>query len=586
MYLKIDLCTGVVLAGCAKNTNLFHGQGLWVAGKFRLDNRRDICRRLNLPEGISDNQLIAEGYCQLGTQVINKMLLGDFAYALYDAQKRMLMLVRDPLGVTPLYYHVRDEVCLVATSLDILLAEVGCVGAVDDGVVADWLMCGHVHHQKDTFFKNIKKVPRASQLIIHDRHSIQREVYWSVDDVAPLRYTNEAHYVEHLHDLLETVVHDRLDMDEITGAHSSGGLDSTPIALMAGRHCQANGHHFYTYNWCKPDTKDGAFCHEWDDARIVSKNAGFIHHEVGVDANDLEFSLLNHNIARDGSTMFEYERRLLVRAQADGVKRIFSGFGGDELLTSRFRDRHAIALRQGQLLHVLRRLIQESDPAQSMYLPRLALNFARQLRQAWWPAPKEKQAWFQQQQKRYEACRSLIKPDFAAFAADQGASDGALFLAETIAEKQHLMLNMGYHQERMESWAILGERHGVRYVYPYLDKRIVEFAFALPAEWYYRKGRPRYLYTKALGDALPESLRNKPKLPESERVRMLVQQRIFALSRPAVLERVAARCSAYVDTGILVKRLQALATCNPADWQALIPEVRALSYAVHLLNVA
>jgi hypothetical protein len=215
----------------------------------------------------------------------------------------------------------------------------------------------------------------------------------------------------------------------------------------------------------------------------------------------------------------------------------------------------------------------------------LGLNYARLLRRAWRPIPPERQAWYQHQARTLAARQALLKPEFAAFAADRHQPAGQYFLADCISAQQRLMLDQGYHQERLESWAILGRRYGVRYVYPYLDKRIVEFAFALPAEWYFRQGRPRYLYTCALGDALPESLRAKPKLPESERVRQFVQRRHAALIGPAVTDRVASATSPYLDTARLRVQLQGLAGHVPADRKNLIPEVAALSHAVMLLNL-
>jgi asparagine synthase (glutamine-hydrolysing) len=410
-------------------------------------------------------------------------------------------------------------------------------------------------------------------------------LYWTVDDIEPLRYADECTYIEHLHDLLRTVVRDRIDATGPLAAHSSGGLDSTPIAILAGRAGRAQGHHFHTYNWCQPEASDERDCHEWTDARRVAQDEGFIHHEIGVTPESLEQSLLGHDPARDGTTMFEYERVVLEQAQAAGVTRIFSGFGGDEFLTSRSRDHHTGAIRQGQFLHALRRLALESDPYQSLWLPRLGLNFARLLRRTWRPIPPERQEWHLQQTRGLAARQTLLKPEFAAFAAARHEPAWHNFLADRIAEKQRIMLERGYHQERTESWAILGQRHGVRYVYPYLDKRVVEFAFALPAEWYYRKGYPRYLYRRALGDALPDALRAKSKLPESERVRQLVQRRHAALIAPAITARVVCADSPYLDTAQLQAQLQCLARLDPANWKALIPKISALSDAMLLLNL-
>jgi asparagine synthase (glutamine-hydrolysing) len=585
VLLKVHLPSGEVLGGDAERLDLGSSGCLYVAGQYRLDNRQELCRRLDLPTAISDAELVGHAYLALGEERHCAALVGDFAYALFEVRRRRLLLVRDHLGVAPLYYHLSDDLCIVADSLDELLVQPEIPRDLDndEGVIAEWCLNGRVHNQTDTFFDAIKKVPRATLLCVGARLP-KTQLYWTVDDITPLRYTDERDYVEHLHHLLRTVVSDRLAHRGIQAAHFSGGLDSTPIAILAGRASRAQGRPFHTYNWCQPEADDAPECHEWTDARRVAQDEGFIHHETGLSVASLEQSLLNHDLARDGTTMFEYERLVLAQAAADGVTRIFSGFGGDELLTSRSRDHHTDAIRAGRFMHALRRLALESDPRRSLRLPRLGLDYARLLRRAWWPVPPERQDWHQQQVARLAARQSLLKLDFAAFAAAHHTPAGDYFRAECIAEKQRLMLDRGYHQERMESWAILGRRHGVRYVYPYLDKRLVEFAFALPAEWYYRRGRPRYLYTRALGDALPETLRTKSKLPESERVRQLVQRRHAALLSPSVSERVASADSDYIATDQVLAGLEALAGRDPADWQALIPEISALTDALLLLN--
>ena len=458
VFLKIRYNSAEILGGQAERIDLQTGPDIHVAGEYRLDNRAALCRHLDLPLGVREDELIGHAYLAMGAEPHCAALLGDFAYALFDGRHRRLHLVRDPLGVMPLYYHLGEGVCTVSTSLDVMLSQPDIPHDLDEGVVAEWSRYGHVVSQTDTFYTAIKKVPRATLLRIEEG-TTQAVNYWSVDDLAPLRYRNEGDYVEHLHDLLRTAVHDRAGEGENLGAHSSGGLDSTPIAILAGRTCHAQGREFHTYNWCKPESDIAAACHEWSDARDVSLSEGFIHHETGITTVQLEHSLLRHNIARDGSTMFEYERLVLAQAQADGVTRTFSGFGGDELLTSRSRDRHTGAIRQGRLLHALRHLMLESDPKQSMRLPRLALDYARLLRRAWWPVPPHRHPALQQAAQRHHAHLSLLRPEFAAFAAVQREPERDYFLAERIVDKQRIMLDMGYHQERDRKSTRLNSSH-------------------------------------------------------------------------------------------------------------------------------
>jgi asparagine synthase (glutamine-hydrolysing) len=583
MFLKVNLATGQASGGAVHGAGRPAGEGIRFAGYCRLDNRRDLLARLRLPPEVSDAELIVQAYLAFG-EAHPERLLGDFGYALFDARERRLWLVRDHLGVAPLYYHRTDETCIAASSLNALLARPEIPRDLDDGVVAEWCVNGHVFNQTDTFHAAIKKLPRATQLCLNVNTTAGKR-YWSLDSIEPIQENREPVLVEQLHDLLHTAILDRLGAEGGQGAHLSGGLDSTPIAIVAGRACRQRGQPFHTWNWCKPEPGDDRDCHEWTDARRVAHAEGFIHQETGVTPETLLQDLLQHNLARDGTTMFSYERRVLELAKAAGVSRIFSGFGGDEILTTRSRDRHHGALRAGRFLAVLRRMGLESDLRQRGALPRLVWRYARRLHHAWQPTPPYLYTWREEAKRRAAVRLSLLQSEFASFARNHLHELGGLNPADRLAEQQAEDINLGYHQERMESWAILGERQGVRHAYPFLDKRLVEFALALPGEWYYRRGQARYLYRRALGDSLPKPLQGKAKPPESERVGQMIENLRIAMLAPEVVERITGTASSYVDTQLLLRQLERLRQANRAPWHNKLLDVWVAFEAFLALNL-
>ncbi len=578
------LYAGRVTQGTARRWPV-RGRSLVWAGYARLDNARALAAQLGLPATVTAAELIGHAYAVWGAGFPAR-LLGDFAFALLDEAAQTLWLVRDHLGVAPLYYHCGAAGCYASDALDPLLAQPGLDPSLDERVVAQWCAAGRVYHPTATFYSALRKVPKATALRI-DRAGVTAQNYWPLAALSPLRYAREADYVDHLRDLLGTIIRDRLDASPVIAAHSSGGLDSTPIAILAGRAARSRGQAVQTYNWCQPDAGELAPCHEWDDARRVARDEGFRHQEIGITAEALKHSLLHHVIARDGTTTFEYETAVLAAAQAHGARVIFSGFGGDELLTLRARERHERALLAGQWAAVWRRLALEEDPQTPFRALRRGAQLARLISAALRPAADPPAAWRRTADARWAAHRALLTAELARRVDDAPSPGGleAFHRAATLHARQRSMLDLGYHQERLETWAALGRRVGVRHVYPYLDKRIVEFALALPAEWYYRHGQSRYLYRRALGDALPDYLRNKPKPPEIYRVRQLVQARQRALTDPEVLEYIAAARSPYIDTRVLLQQCRAAAGWNPADWQTAIPALKALTTAVLALRL-
>ena len=583
MLLRVNLATGQVTGSSVYVHDLGSAGRLYCSGRWRLDNRDELLGRLRLPTNTSDAELIVQDYLAF-SEAHPETLLGDFAYGLFDARNRQLWLVRDHMGVMPLYYHRTGDLCIASPSLDELLAQPEILRDLDDGVVAEWCVNGHVFNQVDTFHAAIKKVPRATRLRL-GANSRKARVYWSPADVAPLVETRETALVEQLRELLETAILCRLGTTSGQAAHLSGGLDSTPIAIVAGRACRQQGRDFHTWNWCRPEAGDDGDWHEWADARRVAQAEGFTHHEIQVTPDTLLAELLHHDLARDGTTMFSYEHHVVRQAQADGVTRIFSGFGGDEILTTRSRDRHFRALRDGRFLYVLRRVSLESDLGRLSSLPQMIRHYTNLLKNAWGFTPPAWLSPLRHQQSKVRFRLGLLKPEFATHATQCILDSRDVFLTEDIHGRQTAYLNIGYHQERVESWALLGEQHGIDYVYPLLDKRLVEFALSLPGEWYFRRGQNRYLYRQALENRLPEALHTKGKLAETQRVRLHTQNCLAALMHPQVLERVVDTASPYVDPQSFLKQLDRLRQADPLLWEQHASEAFALFDCILALSL-
>ncbi|MES2352928.1 MAG: asparagine synthase-related protein [Pseudomonadota bacterium] len=559
-----------------------NGIELIFAGNCHLANHKALAKTLSLTESASDAEIICHAYVFYGNQFAEH-LLGDFSFALFNAQKAELLLVRDHLGIKPLYFHINDEFCLASDSLDVILAHPLISTKLDDKVVAEWCTNGAVFNQRDTFFASIKKVPRATVLRISS-DAIQAIEYWNIDNIKPLVYANEQDYVEQLQTLLDTVITRDIDTTYPIGAHSSGGLDSAAIAVMAGRVCRENGKAFHTYNWCKPNAGDEIACHEWDHARKISQIEEFIHHETGIDAASLKQSLLHHDLAIDGTTLFNYEWPVLLQARQDGIRQIFSGFGGDEVLTSRFSDKHFDEIRAGRFVHAFKRLSLEYDPQKKLRPLRLSMNYARLLYRSLLPQSIRRQAWVKAEHIKLLTNSEFISSEFSEFAKTQYRPN-THSLANTISAQQRYLIALGYHQERLESWAILGRKAGVRYLYPYLDKRIVEFALAIPSELYFKYGKPRHLYLQATKNILPDFLNKKAKLPESYRVEQLFWMRRKLLVDPDVQSMISLSDSPYINAKALLEKCINIPAIKKNNWKDGMMPTAAIINAVLALNV-
>ena len=516
-------------------------------GDVRLDNRSELLAQLALDNRIvSHAELIIHAYLKWGQDDFADHLLGDFSFALYDEQEAKLICARDHLGIRPLYYHETDHFFLVSDNIEVILAHPEVSHNLNDGVVAEFALKGWVFNQQETFFSTISKCPRATCMII-TKDAVRTYSYWDVNAVEPLQYGTEEEYVEHLQHLLKTVIHDRIDSAYPSGAHLSGGLDSSAIAVIAGRECKKRGHQaFYTYNWCHPRPGDDPHWHEWANARRIAEIEGFEHTEIDCNADAIVNTLMTHDIRTDGTTMFEYERVLLPQAQAKGVRVILSGFGGDEILTARFKNTHIDKIRSGRFLAAWNALKAELPEEKRANGIRLTYRYVRLLRDSLLPLAYRHRKLSKVIRTRLLKNASILTNEFKHYALTN-YTDNFLHAEPSVYKRQLTYLDSGYHQERMESWAIQGRKHGVRYYYPYLDKRIVEFALSLPSSLYFKHGQNRHLYRQAVKHYLPDSITMSQKPLETFRVKSFLHNTYNALQQDGVVAMLGRDDSTYIS---------------------------------------
>jgi len=548
------------------------------ADTLQLLNRDRLLNRLQLKNDVSDAFLIMSLFLKLGDDFVGE-LLGVFSFVLFDEKKETAYLARDRLGLAPLYYQMDQGVCLIANRVESIISHPLSIQKIDDSLVAEWLITGHVLNKEKTFFSSIKKCPRATLLKV-DQKSIAYHVYWDYKNIVPLTYKHEHDYVEHLKSLLSLVIQDRMKLEGASAAHSSGGLDSSVIAIIAGRIAIKNHQAFHTFNWCKPDSLEDPASHEWMDARNIAEAEGFLHHEIGIKAESIVHYLMHHDISQHGTTTFEYEKAVLNQANALGIKQIFSGFGGDEILTSRFKDMHYQDIHKLRWMKVFRRLAMERAPDKRLFYLKVARDFLRTFKNSFF----QKNPYTAFNHKRLLLAQGLMKPEFAHFVSSRYPATEE-FNENSISDLQYEYLSSGYLEERMETWDQLGSKFGIHYTYPYLDQRIVEFGLSIPSTLYFKHGQSRYLYKKAIQDFIPETLHKKNKPLETNRVKQLIREEAKALRDPQVLDMIAASDSPYIDTHILIKQCREIDSLDLNHLETSIPMIRSMMQATMMLNI-
>ena len=194
--------------------------------------RRQLAAR-HEPASDSDCEVLLHGYEQWGLEAFARCR-GMFAAALWERRHRRLTLVRDRLGIKPLYVCRLADGLLFGSELKALLVHPECPRELDMGSLA-WDVSRSPH--VPTFVRGIEFVPAASSWVTEPDGRSQVRSYWNLDDhlgCAPFGTTSER-YVEALCDLLESSVGEHLQGDGGAAIHLSGGLDSSLLAGLVAR---------------------------------------------------------------------------------------------------------------------------------------------------------------------------------------------------------------------------------------------------------------------------------------------------------------------------------------------------------------
>ena len=424
-------------------------------------------------------------------------LLGAFAYRVDDGGAATL--VRDHLGVMPLYW-TRDADGTVHAGDD--LAEIVERRGPDRMPDEDYLAAAAALPRAtgllstSTAVSGVSTVPPGHRVRIDADGSVTVTRWWRPDRIMPRRKVSHADAAAELSELLAEVVDDHLGAIDLSnaavGAHFSGGLDSTAVAYLAQRSLERRGSRIaHLYSWSPGgtalDDHDGP-----DERPMITKLAEELGAAIWF-APD-EISEPDWFASRDPSTHpreTTHREPWVARAAAEhGVTDLLSGWGGDEFVSFNGRGamRHAVRhLRVGAVRDAFadhrRRGRSISTSARRVLAP--ALPKSVRVRSGFDDHP---------------AVRRLVEQH-----------ERRLARAADPRTVQLALLDRGHLTRRVEAWHQIGLRCGVRYHYPLLDPRLIEWALSVPPEVYRTGDHSRRVFRAALDGVVPDAVRRGDK---------------------------------------------------------------------------
>ena len=544
-----------------------------VGFEGRLHERHQLAGRVGVDAHcVDDWELLRLSWLKWGAEAPDVML-GDFAFVLWDQGQHLLFAARDIGGARPLYYAYDEGRALhVAGDLRGLVHRLRALPKLDLSSVRLWFESeGGGFLPERTLLEGVRKLPPGYALTF-DGYALRIYPWWRPERLEPRDHQEDLAYVEEASALVREAVACRVrGAAGRVGAHVSGGLDCSSVAVLAQRELASTGGSVLALSWSPPrdaltscDVESSRYIDERLLVDAVASSTGMPRQYALLTVDDV----VRH--ARRDITVEPTETLLLElaasrEAVAAGVRTVVSGWGGDELIAFNGRGYFAGLLRRGRLRQLHRALVDREGvmgiPVWKQYIASGLLPLL----------PFEVPVSYAPSRLRLPAA---LDRDFAeAIVRAEPLPQPSLRERPGVRRMQLALLRSGHLSQRIESWASHGATVGIDYVYPLLDRRVIEFALSVPDHLYMRNGWKRWLYRAATEGCLPHEVRwNKHKMDPAafEQAR-----RVYEAARPALAAQLRERDGhPLVDVQAVARAVECPVPATPAErrrWWRRLP---------------
>lgn len=450
---------------------------VWLVANGEIYNYRELGKELAAAghrfRSSCDSEVILHAYEEWGDDCVLH-LRGIFAFAIWDARRRRLLLARDRLGVKPLYWWRRPGGLAFASEPRALNAHPEFRAELDREAFAHYLAYRYVPGELSAY-AGVRKLGAGQRLIL-ERGSPRCERWWRPTYTPRIHDPREA--CEAVREGLDDAVRAQLASDVPVGVFLSGGLDSSAVAAAA-RRARGDALPAFTIGF------DEAGKDERPYARLAARHLGAALHERRLDAATLRAALpelfeLHDEPFWDDSSLATSAVARLARQHDTPV--VLTGDGGDELFAG---------------YRWYERFLAEPVPRG----PRRWLR--RALRR---PLPDAAERYFRQIGILDAPARRLLlgkgaDVDALDFLRRRWRDDVPPITALQLLDLESFLVDDVLTKVDRATMA-----HGVEARVPFLDDALVETALSIDAEIVYARGERKALLRRALSDGLPGEL--------------------------------------------------------------------------------
>lgn len=290
---------------------------------YDLDKLTDVMDSNSL--SLSDAEITLEYIEKYGIEKFVEVGNGMYSICIYDNIKKKLYLIRDKMGIKPLYYTLIDNALVFSSEIKGILNS-GLVDAKFNEAAIDEYLGNRYVRAPYTFFGGIFQLEAGSFIVIDEKLNLTKTMYWEL----PLEFNydndyNEDKIIKDFRELLIKSIKKRLTSDVPLGAYLSGGVDSSLITAIASKLLNK-----------RIDTFTIGFddSNEFQYADMVSKQYNTKHHCIEMNSEDY-FDLMEEVISFKDSPLGvpnEVPLAYMSKVLKESIKIVLSGEGADELL--------------------------------------------------------------------------------------------------------------------------------------------------------------------------------------------------------------------------------------------------------------
>lgn len=439
----------------------------------------------------TDVEVILHLYEECGLSFPDK-LNGQFAIALYDDRNKCLILVRDQMGICPLFYTSLEGRVVFASEIKAILEYPEVPRRLNLKAV-DQLMNFPGIVSPVTFFEGIHSLAPGHMLVVTPEKGMEDLEYWDLQYPEEEEDRGEAYYVERLRELLKDAISRRLIADVPIGFYVSGGLDSSVVACYIGKFLLNS---YYSFS---AEVGDG----ELDESRfqrMVKECVHSEHYSVRVTEKEIWENLENVIYHAEAAVKESYDAAAYLLSglvMQSPAKAVLTGQGSDELFCGYV----------GYMVDLFREMQKDGMSAEE-----------REVNERLWGDP------FFRYERNHPEIRKIheqvysdaVRGSIRQFSAFEESPINVERVRGLSSRKRRSYIDcklrlgdhlLGEHGDRMFF------SHSVEGRHPFLDKELISFVVNIPDKYKLHGVNEKYIVKKAGEGIVPDAIIKRKKFP-------------------------------------------------------------------------